>query len=78
MVLWLSDTLCRKRRIFAEVMRATGFELWRRLCAAHKGQRGDTIKQAGTTALHTFPKCEKVEHLGDHLDAWEDSKEEFG
>ena len=55
-----------------------GFELWRRLCADHKGQRSDTIKQAGATALHTFPKCEKVEHLGDHLDAWEDPTEEFG
>ena len=29
-------------------------------------------------ALQTFPKCEKVEHLGDHLDAWEDLKEETG
>ena len=29
-------------------------------------------------ALHTFPKCKKVEHLGDHLDAWENLKEEFG
>ena len=44
----------------------------------HKGQRDDTIKQAGAVGLHMFPKCEKVEHLGDHLDAWEDLKEEFG
>ena len=39
---------------------------------------GETIKQAEPVALHTFPKCEKVEHLGDHLDAWEDLREEFG
>ena len=43
-----------------------------------KGQRGETIKQAGAVALHTFPKCEKVKHLGGHLDAWEDLKEDFG
>ena len=52
--------------------------MWRRLCADHKGQRGETIEQDGAVALHTFPKCEKVEHIGDHLEAWEDPKEEFG
>jgi hypothetical protein len=77
-VLWLSDTLYRKRKNLCGGEEGNGFELWRRLCADHKGQRGETIKQAGAVALHTFPKCEKVEHLGDHLDAWEDLKEEFG
>lgn len=78
LVLWLSNTLYRKRKNLCGGEEGNGFELWRRLCADHEGQIGDTIKQARAVALHTFPKCEKVEHLGDHLDAWRELKEEFG
>ena len=78
MASWLSDTPYRKRTNLCGVEEGNGFELWRRLCADYKGQRGDTIKQAGGTALYTFPKCKKVEQLGDHLDAWDDPKEAFG
>ena len=78
LVLWLLDTLYRKRNHLCGGEEGNGFELWRRLCADHKGQRGDTIKQAGATALHTFPKCESIKHLDGHFDAWEDPKEEFG
>ena len=74
--MWLSDTLYRKRENLCGGEEGNGFELWRRLCADHRRQRGETIKQA--LALHTFPKCGKIEHLGDHLDDWEDPKEEFG
>ena len=77
-MLWLSDTLYRKRKNLCRGEEGNGFELWRRLCADHKGQRGDTTKQAGAVALHTFPKGEKVEHLGDHLDTWKALKEEIG
>ena len=77
-VLWLSDRLYSKRKNLCGGEEGNGFELWRKLCADQKGQRGHTIKQDGATALHTFPKCEKIQHFGDHLDAWEDLKEEFG
>ena len=55
LVVWLSDTLYRKRENVCGGEECNGFELWRRLCADHKGQRGDTIKPAGATAPLTFP-----------------------
>ena len=77
LVRWLSDTMHRKRKNLCDGEEketvsnfGAGFD--------HMGQRGDTTKQAGATALHTFPTCEHIEHLADHLDAWEDLKEEFG
>ena len=43
----------------------------------YKG-RGVVVRLAGVGALHTFPKCDSVNNLGPHLDAWEDLYDEFG
>ena len=69
---WISDKLYKKRNHLRGGKHGNGFEMWRRMRADYNEGGGVAVRLAGVGALNTFPKFESANHIGPHLDGWED------
>ena len=82
-VLWtfigkhVSDTLYDNRSTMTGGNDNNGVELWRAYFTKHEGG-ADQVELGGIGSLHTFPQCDKVEHLQHWIGKWTEVKDSYG
>ena len=77
LVMWLNETLYEQRLQLSGREMGNGFEMWRLFFYKYRG--GDAaIVMAGITRLQEVGRCDKIDSLDDHLNAWEGLLAEHG